>query len=50
MSTSDTVARGEPSPDGRGPVKVTVYHNNEAPFLPYRDGQLLTAVTCVLGN
>ncbi|MEJ3741763.1 hypothetical protein WEI85_00475 [Actinomycetes bacterium KLBMP 9797] len=27
-------------------VKVTVYHNDEARFMPYEDGQLLVAVTC----
>jgi hypothetical protein len=27
-------------------LKVTVYHNDEARFMPYEEGQLLTAVTC----
>ena len=26
-------------------MKVTIYHNDEARFMPYQDGQLVTAVT-----
>jgi hypothetical protein len=37
-------------PDGRQstpePVKVTIYHNDEARFTPYEDGQRLLAITC----
>ena len=44
MSTPDTTRHGCTA-SSRRPVKVTVYHNNEARFLPYEDGQLLTTVT-----
>ncbi|MFC0527173.1 hypothetical protein [Phytohabitans kaempferiae] len=45
MSTIDTVAAGEPASRRPAPAKVTVYHNDEARFMPYEDGHLLTAVT-----
>ena len=45
MSTIDTPPRKEPAPPQPIPVKVTIYHNDEARFMPYQDGQLLTAVT-----
>jgi len=45
MSTVDHSTTADLTP--RQPaVKVTVYHNSEARFMPYEDGHLLTAVTC----
>ncbi len=45
MSTIDTTGSDESTPQQPIPVKVTIYHNDEARFMPYEDGQLLTAVT-----
>ncbi len=45
MSTIETSTTGEPAPPPPALVKVTVYHNDEARFMPYEDGHLLTAVT-----
>jgi hypothetical protein len=45
MSTIDTPPAGESTPQQPIPVKVTIYHNDEARFMPYQDGQLLTAIT-----
>lgn len=44
MSTSDAAAGDGPAATQPMPVKVSIYHNNEARFLPYEDGQQLTAV------
>ena len=45
MSTIDTTVTGDAASQRPGPVKVTVYHNDDAGFRPYEDGHLLTAVT-----
>ncbi len=45
MSTIDAPPARESTPQQPIPVKVTIYHNDEARFMPYQDGQLLTAVT-----
>ena len=45
MSTIDTTGSDVSTPQQPIPVKVTIYHNDEARFMPYEDGQLLTAVT-----
>src|SRR5947208_10685386 len=45
MSTIDTPPRKESAPPQPIPVKVTIYHNEDARFMHYQDGQLLTAVT-----
>jgi hypothetical protein len=45
MSTIDTHVSHERESPQPTPVKVTIYHNDEARFMPYEDGQLLNAVT-----
>ncbi len=45
MSTIDTSVSHEREAPQPTPVKVTIYHNDEARFMPYEDGQLLNAVT-----
>ncbi len=45
MSTIDTPVSHEREAPQPTPVKVTIYHNDEARFMPYEDGQLLNAVT-----
>ena len=45
ISTADSTAPHGVRASTRRPVKVTVYHNDEARFLPYQDGQVLTAIT-----
>jgi hypothetical protein len=44
MSTTDTSAISEPAASRPAPVRVTVYHNDTARFMPYEDGHLLIAV------
>lgn len=44
MSTIDSAVSGETTSQ-QAPAKVTVYHNDDARFMPYEDGHLLTAVT-----
>lgn len=44
MSTIDTPI-GKPASGQPTPVKVTVYHNDTARFMPFQDGHLLIAVT-----
>src|SRR5690242_4651273 len=45
MSTPDTSTNARPVPPRPAPVRVTVYHNDTARFMPYEDGHFLTAVT-----
>jgi len=45
VSTIDTPVSHEREAPQPTPVKVTIYHNDEARFMPYEDGQLLNAVT-----
>ena len=45
MSTVDTPVEPQSEAPQPPPVKVTIYHNDEARFTPYEDGQLLNAIT-----
>ena len=45
MSTTDTTASPDLPAPQPVPVNVTVYHNDEARFMPYEHGHQLTAVT-----
>jgi len=45
MSTTDPTASHGHLPQMPGVLLVTIYHNHEARFMPYEDGQQLTAVT-----
>jgi hypothetical protein len=46
MSTPDNDVNPEPGPHRGEVLKVSIYHNDDAHFLPYQDGQRLTAVAC----
>ncbi|HLL66476.1 MAG TPA: hypothetical protein VK453_12115 [Micromonosporaceae bacterium] len=46
MPATDPTARHQHPTRPPQLLKVTIYHNYEAGFMPYTDGQLLTAVTC----
>ena len=45
MSTTDPTASHGQTPHTPGVLLVTIYHNHDARFMPYEDGQQLTAVT-----